>query len=246
MSDFLNHQFHKHFKYSDFKMEKTTWEVLDKGFIELVDIMGDEKTIVNAARVSCGKQITELKNKDVKLIQYLWEHKHMSPFRHVMFCFRIKAPEFVMRQWYKHIVGCEWSSVGAEKDHAWNEISGRYVEYNDFYYPALWRVQHDNMKQCSGGNLDHQQNIIARNLYDNAIQQTMRMYIGMEKLGVAKEMRRILLPLSFYTEVYWTCSLQALLNFIELRDHDHAQFEIRQYAIVMRSIIAQCLPNLKL
>ena len=88
------------------------------GFVELVDYMGDAVTVVNAARVSHGRQVQELGEADRRLLRYLWEHEHTSPFRHVSLQFHIKAPIFVLRQWMKHQVGC-----------AWNEISGRYVTF---------------------------------------------------------------------------------------------------------------------
>ena len=110
-------------------------DVLDKGYIEVVDSLGDDLTPVNAARVSFGGQSDEYTDKDRKLSRFLIKHKHFSPFRHQHAMFIIKAPEFVMRQWYKHVVGIETTSNSSVKDHAWNEISGRYVEVKDFYTP---------------------------------------------------------------------------------------------------------------
>ena len=110
------------------------FSVLDKGSVELLGMFGDELTIVNAARVSFGAAKSELDKKDVRLIKYLYKHKHMSPFRHLMFRFRIKAPEFVMRQFYKHVIGCETTSSDSTKDHAWNEISGRYKAFGALLY----------------------------------------------------------------------------------------------------------------
>ena len=105
-------------------MEKS---ILDKGFLKVIDKMGSDLRVVNSARVSFGKIKKEFNDKDRKLINYLATHQHFSPFRHCLVCFHIKAPEFVMRQWYKHVVGCETTSNSSTKDHAWNEISGRYV-----------------------------------------------------------------------------------------------------------------------
>ena len=114
-------------------------DVLDKGYIELVDTLGDDLTPVNAARVSFDGFSETFTDKDRKLSKFLIKHKHHSPFRHQHTMFIIKAPEFVMRQWYKHVVGIETTSSHVTKDHAWNEISGRYVEVEDFYYPEVWR-----------------------------------------------------------------------------------------------------------
>ena len=101
------------------------------GLVELVDVMGDAVTVVNAARVSMGRHVTDLGDADRRLLRYLWEHEHTSPFRHVTLQFRIKAPVFVLRQWMKHQVGC-----------AWNEISGRYVTFKDeVWLPQRWRAQ---------------------------------------------------------------------------------------------------------
>ena len=108
-------------------------KVLDKGYIEIVDSLGDDLTPVNAARVSFGGRSEEFTNKDKRLSKFLIKHKHFSPFRHQHAMMIIKAPEFVMRQAYKHVVGIETTSSSSTKDHAWNEISGRYVEVEDFY-----------------------------------------------------------------------------------------------------------------
>ena len=103
--------------------------VLDKGYIEVVDVLGDDLTPVNAARVSFGGRSDKFEAKDRRLSKFLIKHKHFSPFRHQHVMMIIKAPEFVMRQWYKHVVGIETTSTHVTKDHAWNEISGRYVAY---------------------------------------------------------------------------------------------------------------------
>ena len=100
-------------------------KVLDKGFVEVVDTLGNDLTVVNSARVSFGKRKKYFDKNDRGLVRYLAKHKHFSPFRHIQVQFHIKAAEFVMRQWYKHVVGIETSSTSSTKDHAWNEISGR-------------------------------------------------------------------------------------------------------------------------
>ena len=113
---------------------------------------------MNAARGSFGVEKQELSEGDIRLIRYLWKHKHFSPFRHVMFRFKIKAPEFVMRQWYKHVVGIETTSSSATKDHAWNEISGRYIPVSEYYFPEQWRCQSASSKQASAGPVDPEVN----------------------------------------------------------------------------------------
>lgn len=223
------------------RISQTSWNVLDKGELEIIDQLGSDLTIVNSARVSFGKKKVKLTKGDKRLMTYLHDHKHHSPFRHAMIQFRVKAPEFVMRQWYKHVVGAETTSTSATKDHAWNEISGRYIPITDFYKPVTWRGQSEDNKQCSLGLIEEQNK--AEAIYDEAMRAQVRAYERLVELGVAKEQARILLPLNFYTEVYWTCSFQAAMNFIELRDHEHAQHEIRVFAKAMREALLQCFPE---
>ena len=128
--------------------------VLDKGYIELIDTLGDDLTPVNAARVSFGGKSNRFSQKDRRLSKFLIKNKHFSPFRHQHIQVIIKAPEFVMRQWYKHVVGIETTSNHPTKDHAWNEISGRYVPYDDFYEPTEFRKQSDDNKQASEGLIE--------------------------------------------------------------------------------------------
>ena len=222
----------------------TKFDILDKGYVELLDTFGDELTIVNAARVSFGVEQTELNERDIKLIKYLYKHKHYSPFRHVMFRFRIKASEFVMRQMYKHVVGIETTSNDSTKDHAWNEISGRYKPVNEFYEPDIWRKQSKSSKQASDGVLDDENNQQVCKMFQECMKTITDTYEKMLEIGVAKEQARIILPLNQYTEVIWTCSAQALLNFIELRDEPTAQVEIREYAVKMRELIKGKFPTL--
>jgi len=222
----------------------TRFTILDKGSLELLETFGNELTIVNAARVSFGVTKDSLDQKDIKLIKYLYKHKHFSPFRHVMFRFHIKAPEFVMRQWYKHVVGAETTSSYTTKDHAWNEISGRYKPVEEFYIPQVWRKQSKSSKQASAGNFDDESNKQVCHLFNEYMTTSKRIYDEMIEKGVAKEQARIILPLNQYTEVIWTCSAQAMLNFIELRDEPTSQVEIREYAIKMRELIKEKFPVL--
>ena len=117
------------------------YDVLDKGFVEVLDKLGNDLSVVNSARVSFGKRKETWDKSDERLVTFLAKHKHFSPFRHLQVQFHIKAPEFVMRQWYKHVVGIETTSSSVTKDHAWNEISGRYVPVEEFYIPEIWRKQ---------------------------------------------------------------------------------------------------------
>lgn len=220
------------------------YSVLDKGFVKLIDTFGDELTIVNAARVSFGVQKSELSKGDIGLIKYLYKHKHYSPFRHLLFRFHIKAPEVVMRQLYKHVVGIEATSSDAVKDHAWNEISGRYKPVIDYYYPKVWRKQSVDSKQASDGVVSNNENTEISHLFEHHMNNTILLYENLLERGVAREQARLVLPMNQYTEVIWTCSAQALLNFIWLRDEGTAQVEIQEYAQVMRNIVRERFPTL--
>jgi thymidylate synthase (FAD) len=218
-----------------------TEKVLDKGFIEVVDHLGNDLTVANSARVSFGKRKDKYDKSDERLVRYLAKNKHYSPFRHLMVQFHIKAPEFVMRQWYKHVVGAETTSSYSTKDHAWNEISGRYVPVEEYYIPENWRQQSEDSKQASVGSVKEQEE--AQQCYAKAIQVGKHYYEKLLELGVAKEQARIMLPLSQYTEVFWTASFQAIVNFIELRDEPHAQWEIREYAKVLKKQMSSIYPH---
>ena len=218
-------------------------DVLDKGFIEVVDSLGNDLTVVNSARVSFGKRKEKWDKSDERLVRYLAKHKHYSPFRHLQVQFHIKAPEFVMRQWYKHVVGIETPSNSSAKDHAWNEISGRYVEVEDFYYPSVWRKQSDDNKQASEGVLDDLQQKRMTSVFNEYMRQVEMAYDRMIDAGMAKEQARIILPLNQYTEVYWTASFQAIMNFIELRNEKTSQIEIQEYAKVMLEQMKEVFPK---
>ena len=218
-------------------------DVLDKGHIELVDTLGDDLTPVNAARVSFGGRSEEFTNKDKRLSKFLIKHKHFSPFRHQHIMVIIKAPEFVMRQWYKHVVGIETTSSSVTKDHAWNEISGRYVEVEDFYYPEVWRKQSEDNKQASDGVLDDLQQKRMTSFYNEYMRQVEMTYDRMIEAGMAKEQARIVLPLSQYTQVWWTASFQSVMNFIELRDEPTSQVEIQEYARALKTIMMESFPE---
>ena len=212
-------------------------KVLDKGFVKIVDVMGSDLSVVNSARVSFGKKIEEIRPRDEKLIKYLWENNHSSPFRHATMQFHIKAPIFVLRQWMKHQIGCSW-----------NEISGRYVEFDyEYYTPTHFRVQSKDNKQGSEGELDPTTEKQAQEIYWDTCDSAMQDYIALLGLGVAKEQARMVLPMSLYSECYWTCSLQAVMHFLRLREDTHSQWEIQEYARAVREISKEHFPvSLKL
>ena len=216
-------------------------DVLDKGYIELVDSLGDDLTPVNAARVSFDGFSEDFTDKDRKLSKFLIKHKHHSPFRHQHAMFIIKAPEFVMRQWYKHVVGIETTSSHVTKDHAWNEISGRYVPYDEFYEPTEFRKQSDDNKQASDGLVDDQ--IRATMMWRDAQSKSIEVYKELLKMGMAREQARSILPLTLYTKVWWTASFQSIMNFIELRDEKTSQVEIQEYARALKKIVLTLFPE---
>ena len=219
-------------------------QVLDKGFIEVVDSLGNDLTVVNSARVSFGKRKEKFDKSDERLVRYLAKYKHYSPFRHLQVQFHIKAPEFVMRQWYKHVVGIETTSNSSAKDHAWNEISGRYVPVEDFYVPSIWRKQSDDNKQASEGVLDDLQQKRMSSVFNEYMRQVEMAYDRMIDAGMAKEQARIILPLNQYTEVYWTASFQAIMNFIELRNEKTSQIEIQEYAKSLLDLMHDTFPKI--
>ena len=216
-------------------------QVLDKGFIEVVDSLGNDLTVVNSARVSFGKRKTVWSASDRRLCMYLAKYKHYSPFRHLQVQFHIKAPEFVMRQWYKHVVGIETTSNSSTKDHAWNEISGRYVVVEDFYTPEVFRKQSEDNKQASDGL--HENQWRAERLWTMGQRDAFRAYRAMIDMGVAREQARCILPLTVYTKVWWTASFQSIMNFIELRDEPTSQVEIQEYARAMKKIVLTLYPE---
>ena len=216
--------------------------VLDKGFVEVIDSLGSDLTVVNSARVSFGKRKEKFTDGDRKLVRYLAKYKHFSPFRHIQVQFHIKAPEFVMRQWYKHVVGIETTSNSSTKDHAWNEISGRYVPVEDFYTPEIFRQQSEDNKQATEGAVKDQET--AKHHWDVAMFHAKEQYDKLLKMGVGKEQARGILPLNQYTEVYWTASFQAIMNFIELRYEKTSQWEIQEYAKVMLNLMKETFPKI--
>jgi thymidylate synthase (FAD) len=198
------------------------------GSVQLVDVMGSPLSVVNSARVSMGKQVDQMSEGDWRLIDYLWSHEHTSPFRHVQFQFHLKAPVFVLRQWMKHQVGC-----------AWNEISGRYVQFDhEAWSPDAWRAQADKIKQGSAGPMAEDDALRAQMIYDRAIEASFKAYEELLSAGVCKEQARACLPLSLMSECYWSCSLHALIHFLQLRLDHHAQFEIRCFAEAVRESVS--------
>ena len=194
----------------------------------LMDYMGSDVTVVNAARVSFGKKTnkTYTTEKDDKLIWYLAEHKHMSPFGHCFASFHVKAPVFVARQLVKH------------KFLRWNEISRRYVdEEPEFYSPDVWRGRSADKKQGSEGTITISDDIV-EDLYDD----TVARYRLLLEIGVAPEQARMVLPQSMMTEWYWSGSLDAFADMCNLRCASDTQAETREVATQISDKMRKLFP----
>ena len=212
-----------------------------KSRIELIDSMGNDLSIVNDARASFEKTSHELNEKDIKLINYLIEHEHTSPFRGVAFKFKVKAPLYICRQWWKHVI----ASNHNEEQLGWNEKSFRYVaidDSNEFYIPPTFRQQSKNNKQATIGSLDKEINNQAIAIYQQQCESSYQAYSQLLQLGVGREQARGVLVPSVYTSWVWTVSLQALLNFIGLRLGAGAQSEIGAYAQAIVELIEPVVP----
>ncbi|MCX7641929.1 MAG: FAD-dependent thymidylate synthase [Elusimicrobiales bacterium] len=211
-------------------MEKEyLFKVLDKGFVKLIDFIGSDEKAVLAARVSFDMK-PKGEERDKKLIEYLLKHEHFTPFEHCVFQFHIKCPIFVARQWMRH----RWGS--------YNEVSARYTEVKDeFYIPEKFRIQDTKNKQgsLSSEQLEHKELI---KIYENAVETSYKIYLELLSKGIAREMARMILPVSSYTQFYWTVNARSLLNFLKLRLDEHAQYEIREYAKIIAKIFEEKMP----
>jgi thymidylate synthase (FAD) len=212
---------------------KKTVHLLDHGFIGLVDHMGNDERICQAARISSigAQSASKGEEKDKTLIDYLMRNNHTSPFEQVLFTFHVKCPIFVARQWFRHRTG------------RYNEISGRYSVINtEFYIPEEIRMQSKDNMQGSSGIADTaiaSEVIALMKQEQHDINAHYNSYIDK---GIAREIARINLPLSTYTEFYFNTDLHNLLHFISLRIDAHAQKEIQVYAQAMLDIIKEIVP----
>lgn len=184
--------------------------------LELVRVSGSDMDIVNAARVSFGKFVNAVNEQDKKLIRYLLQHRHTSPFEHNQLSFRVKAPVYVARQWMRH------------RMNSYNEVSQRYVKVPlEFYVPQSWRYQDANNKQASLGAFENQALL---EKYKQAVALSAEVYTTLLENNACREQARGVLPMCTYTEFIFTCNLHSLMHFLELRLHPGAQHEIKVYA----------------
>ncbi|QTQ13117.1 FAD-dependent thymidylate synthase [Treponema parvum] len=207
--------------------------VLDKGFVRLVDYLGGDQRIVQSARVSYGAG-TKTVSEDSALIDYLLRHQHTSPFEQVVLTFHVKMPIFVARQWVRHRTG------------RMNEISGRYsIMEEEFYVPSLENIAPQSPDNKQGRSKEAFPAEEAQKIQNKFIEGQKRAYEEYESLidgGLAREIARINLPLSLYTEFYWEMDLHNLFHFLKLRLETHAQYEIREYAKVLLELTRKVAP----
>lgn len=207
--------------------------VLDKGFVRLVDYMGGDSRIVQSARVSYGEGTKSIR-EDKGLIDYLLRHLHTSPFEQVILTFHIKLPIFIARQWIRH------------RTARVNEISGRYsIMKEDCYVPAAADVSFQSKDNKQGRSTEHMSEDLVSEVREILQGQQKHIFKGYNDLiekNIARELSRINLPLSTYTEWYWQIDLHNLFHFLRLRLDSHAQKEIRDYAEVMLDICKKVAP----
>lgn len=207
--------------------------VLDKGFVELVDYMGNDLRICQAARVSTGAQADKGDKKNKGLINYLYRNEHLTPFEQVTLTFHVKCPIFVARQWFRH------------RTMSFNEASGRYKEFVwEPFKPDKWRLQDTTNHQSSSDNMSEFQGETLNRLLDIHMNSAEEVYKNFLDSNTAREQARTVMPLGQYTEFFMTVDLRNLFHFLELRMNEHAQYEIRQYAFVIHDILRE-LDDLK-
>lgn len=208
-------------------------KVLDgQGWVGLIDHLGSEITAVNAARVSFGKMKDKMDEKDVVLLDYLIENRHTSPLEHIVFTFSVHCPLFVRGQWHRHRT---WS---------YNEISRRYTEVDmEFYTPPKLRMQADTNRQASVESPDFEDAGLRKMISDHN-QKSLELYESLLESGVCREQARGVLPQNMMVSFWGTVNLGNLLHFLELRDSEHAQWEIREYAIAIKKLIKPLIPNI--
>ncbi|WP_041082726.1 FAD-dependent thymidylate synthase [Thermotoga profunda] len=193
-------------------------EVLDRGFVKLVDNMGNDISVVRAARISHGKEPID-EQRDKKLLEHLLKSGHESPFEHIVFTFHIKCPIFVARQWMRHRIA------------SYNELSGRYTELTDeFYLPDFEK------------RTDKKQDEKARKIFEQAYEASYQCYKQLLEIGFQREIARLVLPLATYTQFIWTVNGRSLMNFLSLRADSHAQWEMQQFAIAVARIFKELCP----
>ena len=207
-------------------------KVLDGfGWVGLLDHMGDETTIVNAARISFQNVKDTFDERDQKLLKYLIENQHTTPLEHVTFTFSVHCPLYVRSQWMRHRIA------------SYNEVSRRYTdEQIEFYIPYDLRKQSDSNRQASLDSKVMNNDLLVKE-YKKMCTDAYHLYQGLLEQGVCREQARGVLPQAMMTTFWYTVNLHSLLHFISLREDNHAQKEIQEYAVAMKELIKPFVPH---
>ena len=214
------------------QLTENTIPVLDHGFLALDGALAGDLAVVNAARVSFNTASEEMSERDEGLIRFLMRDSHGSPFEHGYFRFIVKAPIFVVREHHRHRAG-----------HSYNEWSGRYSKLEaEYYVPDYVRTQVGKPGSYSFEPVEPGVREAAQDEIRDAAERAFDAYERMLEQGVAKEVARMVLPLSLYTKYFWSCNPRSLMHFCSLRNSEHAQFEIREYAKAAESFLERLLP----
>jgi thymidylate synthase (FAD) len=218
-------------------------EVLDEGYVRLVDTLGDDLSVVNAARVSYDKESNEFAERDSKLVRFLAREGHTSPFRHAALTFEVYAPLFVARQWWKYAV----ASSHVDDQNGWNESSRRYITEDEQFYVPLhdeWRSAPENSKQGSGDPVSDSLGMVYTNKLIKIIAESTQAYHDAMDDGIAPELARLFLPAyGMYVRWRWTASLQSVMTFLEQRLPHDAQVEIQEYAKAVEELTNTVFPR---
>ncbi len=215
--------------------KNTVYDILDHGEVELLDVLGNDLSVVNAAKVSFAAQVAEIDEASIGLINYLMKNKHATPFEHVVFKFRIKAPIFVTREWMRH----RWSSF--------NEMSMRYHKPQniDYYIPSFNDIR-KQIGKPGAYSFEEISDPQVKDAFYSIFRQSMlaadEAYYKLIDMGIAKEIARCVLPVSQYTEFIWTVNARSLINFISLRNEESAQYEIQEYAKIIELMFSKIMP----
>lgn len=215
------------------EIQRAKIPALDKGFVRLVDHMGDDLSIVRAARISydAAWRAGENEGSDHRLIRYLLVNSHTSPFEAVEFQFEVKAPIFVIRQWHRHRT---WS---------YNELSGRYRELNgEFYIPSVESVGVQSRSNKQGRDITEGESRLIPSMIWHACSLAVEAYKHLLNEGCPRELARTVLPLSIYSHMFAKVNLHNLFHFLTLRLDDHAQWEIHEYAKALLQLIEPVVP----
>lgn len=221
-------------------------QVLDKGYVGLVNVMGTDIDVANAARVSYDKTSSlnddgSMSTKDSRLINFLWKEGHTSPFRHCVMSFEVYSPLMVARQHWKYAV----ASTFVDDQNGWNESSRRYItEEPSFYVPSSFRAAPENSKQGSGDDFNQLTNAFWQDTLKDYIEYSENLYKSALAAGVCAEQARLFLPAyGMYVRYRWTVSLHGVLNFLAQRLEHDAQKEIQEYAVAVRDYVKEQYPH---